>query len=322
MPLFCSKTDKPFIFFIRKKDVRKTESAWEYCMNNISNSVSSRLDLLIDDIKNQVQEIRIRNGLPLSVTIAGKSIFVLRDGQTSYNPENAYICSENDIDDTYLKITNSSVYAHIEEIKEGFIRMPFGCRAGISGSFSDTGMIFDISGINIRIAKEFIGCADDLFAEYSGGGALISGPPGSGKTTVLRDFIRQLSNKGKRVSVIDSRGEISASSFGKPFYDLGPNTDTYIATDRSFAIIASLRTMFPQVIAFDELGTMAELESVKDGFNAGVEIITTAHVGDAGDIKSRKVVYDLVRSGAVKSIFLLSGNIGEKPLKLNSEDVI
>lgn len=290
-------------------------------MKNLPKTISSRLDLLFGEIKNQVQEIRIRNGLPISLTVKGKSLFVLNDGQTSYKPDGGYICTKDDVEEVYSLITNHSVYAHCEEIKEGFIRMPFGCRAGISGSFSESGMIFDVSGINIRIAKEFLGSADSIYNEYTGGGAIILGPPGSGKTTILRDCVRQLSNGGKRVSLIDSRGEISASYCGKPFYDLGANTDTYIARDKAFAIMAALRTMFPQVIAFDELGTGKELEGVTEAFNSGTEIITTAHIGGFDDIKSRKVVRKIIDSGAVKNVFLLSGNIGEKPLKIKLEDV-
>lgn len=300
----------------------KTEDYFDLCIKNISPRLSALLYNISPKMKNEIQEIRIRNGLPLSVTVKGTPLFVMFDGQTSYDPVGAYMCSVSDIEETYSLLTNHSVYAHSEEIKEGFIRLPYGCRAGVSGSFSDSGVVFDISGINIRIAREFIGCADRIYADYNGGGLLLLGPPGSGKTTFLRDFIRQLSNIGKRVSVIDTRGEISASYQGKACYDLGPNTDVYITGSKAFGIIAALRTMFPRVIAFDEIGTEDELLGVMDGFNAGVDILTTAHIGRKEDITSRKVVFNLIDSGAVKNVFLLSENIGEPPLKIDIKDVL
>ena len=292
------------------------------CLDSIAPSVAAIFSDFSESISKDIQEIRIRNGMPLAVTVRGKSLFVQKSGQTSYNPNNAYYCSKDDIEKTFDLITNHSVFAHKEEIKEGFVRLFGGCRAGISGTFSKEGMIFDVSGINVRIAKEFIGCADTIFKEYNGGGALILGPPGSGKTTLLRDFIRQLSNEGYRVSVIDSRGEISASYSGKSFYNLGYNTDTYITYDKSFGVIAALRTMFPQIIAFDEIGTNAELRSIEDCFNAGVNIITTAHTGGFNDIKSRNIIENLLKTGAIQNVFLLSGNIGEKARKIGVEEIM
>ncbi|MCQ2450712.1 MAG: Flp pilus assembly complex ATPase component TadA [Clostridia bacterium] len=277
------------------------------------------IEFLPENILSDIQEIRLRSNLPLAVTIGGRTIFLLKNGQTSTENNGAYICTKSETDETFMLLKNQSGEAHLDEIKEGFIRMENGCRAGICGTFSEKGMIYDVSGINLRIARQFIGCANKITDGYLSGGILILGPPGSGKTTLLRDTVRTLSKSGKRVALIDQRGEISASCYGVSPYDLGENTDTYIIADKPLGIRMALRTMFPQIIAFDEIGSYEELKSVSDSFNAGAQIVTTAHIGKIGDIKRRKTVKELIASGGIKNIFLLSENIGENPQKIDLE---
>ena len=155
-----------------------------------------------------------------------------------------------------------------------------------------------------------------LAASYDGGGLLIAGPPCSGKTTVLRDLIRQLSNGVSgvyhRVAVIDSRGELSGSFDGVCFNDLGNNTDILMMQDKALGTEIAVRTMFPDIIAFDEIGTANELKRVSESFNAGVSIITTAHAFDIEDIFRRSVTNGLLCSGAISQVALLSKNIGEE----------
>jgi len=150
-------------------------------------------------------------------------------------------------------------------------------------------------------------------AAAGGHNILMSGPPGSGKTTMLRDTVRQLSDgifdRFLRVAVIDSRGELSGSCKGQSVNNLGANTDVLLIEDKAKGAMMALRTMFPDIIAFDEIGTAVELESVSDCFNAGVAVITTAHIGDKSDLFRRSVTSALLKSGIISTVAVLSDRV-------------
>ncbi len=279
------------------------------------------LENLPDFIKSEVQEIRIRSGMPFALTMSGKPVFVLKDGNVSKNSKFSAICDSTDTKECLMLLTNHSVYAHTNEISEGFIRMRCGHRAGICGTFSENGMIYDISGINIRIARQVIGVSDEICDKIYGG-LLILGSPGSGKTTMLRDLIRQKSILGKKISVIDSRGEISASSYGINQYNLGDNTDVYIISDKAHGIEMSLRTLYPDIIAFDEIGNMREFNAVNECFNSGIDIFTTAHIGNLTDIKNRKVVKSLLLSNAIETVIMMPRIIGGEIKTYNVGEIL
>ena len=184
--------------------------------------------------------------------------------------------------------------------------MKNGCRAGVCGTFN--GVVGEITSINIRIAREFFSAANTLIKEYTSGGLLICGPPLSGKTTVLRDFIRRISNKGNSVCVVDSRGEISGADSGFFQNDLGLCTDVLIISDKAKGCEIALRTMNPDFIAFDEIGTEAELKEVLQSFNAGVSIITTAHITSKKELLKRSITRKLLESGAINQVAVLPEN--------------
>ena len=281
--------------------------------------VSKRIeDFLLpipDYIKEKTEEIRIRVHSPLALTVSGKTVFIRNNGQISYYASrDLFIATKEDLDECFRLLCQNSVYAHTEELKNGFIIMKNGCRAGVCGSIGETGFMKEVTSVNIRIAREIIGAANDVISHYSGGGLLIAGPPASGKTTVLRDTVRQLS-ASKRITVIDSRGEISGGA------DLGANTDVLKINDRALGMEIALRTMNPDIIAFDEIGNMAELKKVGESLYAGVNIITTAHIGSAAELLRRNVTAGLIKSGAIEEIALLCANREEKISFLKPEEL-
>ena len=281
---------------------------------NVLYAVSPRtravLEKLPDKIKMGTTEIRMRAGLPLAITVENETVFINISGQTQFFiSKDLFIVTKDDLEESFKRLCNNSVFAHENELKNGYIVMKNGSRAGVCGNIRDSGSFRDVSSINIRIAREIFGCSNEIIRNYNGGGILIAGAPGSGKTTVLRDLIRQLSNGalGKlfRISVIDSRYEISGSSYGKNANDLGSNTDVLITEQKAIGIEIALRTMFPEIIAFDEIATVDELKKVSDSFYSGVNIITTAHIGSIDELKTRNVTNLLLRSGAISQIALL-----------------
>lgn len=164
--------------------------------------------------------------------------------------------------------------------------------------------IAEVSSINIRLAVEYKNCAIPL-SKYFSGGLLIAGPPGSGKTTLLRDSVRLIScgigTARKRVAVVDTRGEIAAVKDGVPQNDIGVLTDVLTGCGKTDGIEIAVRTLNPEVIAFDEIANRDEARSVISSMFSGVEAITTVHAGSKEEIFEREPARLLLESGAVKN---------------------
>ncbi|MBQ3548239.1 MAG: Flp pilus assembly complex ATPase component TadA [Clostridia bacterium] len=290
-----------------------TDSALTNVLYALPPRIKGALFNLSPTVQQNVAEIRLRKNLPLTLTVYGETVFLKNDGQTCFKKCDGLVyVSDAEITECFNLLCDSSIFAHENELRHGFVIMKNGCRAGVCGKLCDGGIMQNISSINIRICREIKGCANELLSLYRGGGLLIAGPPASGKTTMLRDFVRQLSNglggRINRVAVIDSRGEIS----GGGMLDLGLATDILNAEQKAHGVEIALRTMFPDVIAFDEIGNTDELKAVSQCFSAGVKIITTAHIESLYDLGQREVTNQLIKSGVIDQIAVLPKITGGK----------
>lgn len=285
-------------------------SNFDSALYGVGQRVKEILDKIPQKVKLNTEEIRLRTGSPLALTVSGDTVFVRESGEICFFiTSDLCFVTEKDVKESFLNLTQNSVYAHEQELKNGFIIMKNGSRAGVCGNFSQEGFLSDVTSVNIRIAHEVFGSANEILKNYTGGGLLIAGPAGCGKTTVLRDTIRQLSlgrnGKFHRICVIDSRGEISGS-LGGDGNDLGRCTDVLYIDNKAKGIEIALRTMFPEIIAFDEIANSEELKRVKESFFSGVDIITTAHIGSAKELLKRNVTASLIKDGIVSYVALLS----------------
>lgn len=246
---------------------------------------------LLPCVSDKTEEIRIRTNRPLSIYQNSEIYFITNSCRLSKKPYDSVLVTRDDLEAATGLLCNRSVYAYEDEIKDGYITLPGGHRVGLCGNaIMNTGnvsFINNISGLNYRIAHEVKGCANTVIRDiYSDGyirNTLIISPPGSGKTTLLRDLTRAISNIGKRVSVLDERGEIASMHKGIPGFEIGPLTDVLSNCPKIHGIPILLRSMAPDVIITDELfdcDTLAIVEAKR----RGVSVIATIHGKDIPDV--------------------------------------
>ncbi len=276
--------------------------------------------LLPQDIKDQAQELRLRVNKPISVCCTGGIYFLNQNGRLMCYPNSdTMIADKSDIEECFRNICSYSIYSHQNEIKNGYITLSGGHRVGISGTavFHNGEVIGmrDISSINIRIAREITGSANELFQALKNDitrGLLIVGAPASGKTTILRDIARQLSSgicgDIKKVAVVDERGELAGTYMGVPQNNLGVCSDVLDGYPKAEGIMQAIRCLSPEFIICDELGGSDEINAVEQGLNAGVSMISSIHAGSIDDLLNRKHAVALLETGAFGCVAMLNGH--------------
>ena len=266
--------------------------------------IKSYLSFLPEDFKEKVTEIRLRVNKDISFSINQTQVTL------KSVTNNEIIVSRQLLENCFTRLCNFSVYSHQDEINNGFVTLLGGHRVGICGTvvYADGKIknIKDISSLNIRVSKEIIGFSKN-FLKYSDKGILILGPPACGKTTLLRDLVRAKSQE-KRISLIDSRGEIAAVKNGVPQNDIGRFCDVLNMAQKEDGIEIAIRSLNPQIIAFDEISTIEEAKKVEQGLYAGVNFFITMHLGQIDEIYKKSASKTLLKSGAIKYVILLSND--------------
>lgn len=264
-------------------------------------------------LKEQIYEFRIKIGKPILV--------YSKYGESIIN----YFPTKEDMKSMIQRISNYSLYAYEEDIRQGFITIKGGHRIGIAGECvmekGEVKTIRNISSINVRICREVIGCSDKVMKYISSShriyNTIIISPPKCGKTTILRDITRNISNgvcslglNGRKVVVIDERSEIGACHFGIPQSDLGIRTDVLDNCLKREGLIMAIRSLSPEVLICDEIGTKGDIEALIMAFNSGVNIITTIHGFTVEDLYNRKVLGDLLDNKILERAIILSNRNG------------
>ncbi len=291
----------------------------------VSPKVSSIISRLNDNYIANLEEIRMRLGKPLMINCCKADYMVTSFGTIANSIDAAYNVSRDDCEMTMQLLSNYSIYAIEDELKNGYITLKGGHRVGIVGKgILESGKLKalkNISGFNIRLSRQIIGAADNLIKFLLKRGSiyntLIISPPQCGKTTLLRDIVRQLSCgvpsfnfKGLKVGLVDERSEVAGSFMGMPQNDVGFRTDVLDACPKSLGITMLIRSMSPQVVATDEIGSKYDAEAIYEALNCGVRIITTIHGDGLEDILSRPYIGDLVRNRVFERLIILSSSNG------------
>lgn len=258
------------------------------------------IDVYIKEKK--IEEIRVGIKKPLILMLNNKEILT------------SYIIDEEDFKYIIQRISNFSLYAYEEEIREGFITIKGGHRVGLAGECvmenNKIKTIRNISSLNIRISKEVIGASKNIMKfilkDNKVNNTLIISPPKCGKTTLLRDISRNISNMGKRVAIIDERSEIAGCYKGIPQMDVGIRSDVLDNCLKSRGIIMAIRSLAPEVIICDEIGSKEDINSLVMAFNSGVSVISTLHGFDIWDLFYRKVFKDILDNKILDLVIVLS----------------
>ncbi len=283
-------------------------------LSYLPRQVGDILSCLLSKTMIEIEEIRLRTNCPLTISVWGESCFVTPTGGISNHESDAYKLSAQEVQTAFTAVCENSVYAHLEELRHGFITIKGGHRVGVCGkAVTDGGRIVtfrEISSLNFRIANQIIGLSDGIIDSIIREGCVIStlivSPPRMGKTTLLRDITRQVSNRGFRCAIADDRGELAAMYSGIPSNLVGAQTDVIDGAPKAEAIEMLLRTMSPEVIISDEIASEADVAALRGASGTGVSIIATTHGATIEDVMRRNTLLPLFKDKIFSQAVMIS----------------
>ena len=285
------------------------EELYRYFPYNIYNLLKSTA-IQNSKIEQELQEMRIRVNKPIILKLRKLEVVI------------EYEISQAEILQIVEKLCNNSIYAYKNQMCEGFITIKGGHRVGITGSaVMDNGKIINIkyiTSLNFRVAREVENCSYSILNQVVDvkndtiNNTLIVSPPGKGKTTMLRDLIKNISNgipkinfRGRNCGVVDERGEIAAMYQGIPQNNVGIRTDIIENISKAKGMKMLIRSMSPEVIACDEIGSKEDIQAIKEAMLSGVKGIFTMHGRNLNDIKANTYINELIENKTIEKIIFL-----------------
>lgn len=318
--------------------IYRTGTGWRCGMGQVREALSllgervaALLATLPEECLGELEEVRLRVGRPLFIHHGGKEGLVGREGGLCGDARSAYVVTAEDCRRALQRLTGSSLYAWEEEIRNGYLTLPGGHRVGMVGrAVVEAGQLRtlkDIAGLNLRLTREVRGAADQVLRHILNGrggvcSTLVLSAPQAGKTTLLRDLCRQVSEgrpelglRGQKVAVIDERSELAGCHGGVPQCAVGPRTDVLDGCPKAEGIALVLRAMSPEVIVTDELGRPEDLAAIREAVRCGVAVLTSAHAGSLEEAQRRPALAPLLAEGCFSRVVVLSRRGGPGTLE-------
>lgn len=276
-------------------------------------------------LADRLQEIRLRVNVPAAVWIDNREWFVDAEGMLMDRQPGSGAYRAEELEMILKHLCQYSVYAFTDEIRQGFLTIQGGHRIGLSGQviLEEQDRIRNLKYIrylNIRIAHEIKGVADKVLPYlYDSRGqalnTLLISPPGCGKTTMLRDIIRYLSNgtkygRGMNVSVVDERSEIAGSYLGAAQNDVGIRTDVLDGCPKQEGMMLLIRAMSPQVLAVDELGSEGDIKALQMASGCGCRLIATIHGSSLEEVRNKKYMRNVIEGRLFERYLVLTRRSG------------